>query len=69
MGNGVSRATWDKADNTDTKLDILFDEINYVKTVLAPKRVFMAGVLGGVAAFILLTSPKVLSVVKFAVAG
>ena len=69
MGNGVSRATWDKAEDTDTKLNILFDEINYIKTVLAPKRMVITGLIGGVVAVVLLGSPKVLSVVSMAVAG
>jgi len=69
MGNGISRATWDRAEDQDTKLDILYDEIFYIKTVLAPKRMLTTGIIGGVAAVVLLGSPKVLSVVSMAVAG
>ena len=69
MGNGISRSTWDRAEDQDTKLDILYDEIYYIKTVLAPKRMIITGLIGGVAAVVLLGSPKVLSVVSMAVAG
>ena len=69
MSNGVSRETWNRAEDHDTKLDLLFDKLEYLEGLFSPKRIMMLGAMGGGLATILITSPQALSFAKFAVAA
>ena len=71
MSNGISRETWAKAENVDTKLNLLFDMVweikidnKAIRKSIGFKRTALIGAFGAIVGIIAVKSPLILTLIR-----